>query len=136
MPYLAAPALLCKFAAVTQTSAPAARSVREVWALAAASHFHGSAYRSGRLLRRFSTDAPVVLHGERSKCLATPNTKDKITYNQPNRPNRQTPQTKHKAQMLQWSEDVIKADHFFGRSRVRFRVPPWVSITIARDHLP
>ena len=39
-----------------------------------------------------------VLHGEISKCLATPkNTKDKITYNQPNRPNRQTPQTKHKA---------------------------------------
>ena len=35
----------------------------------------------------------------------------------------------------QWSEDVIKADPFFGRSRVRFRVPPWVSNTIARDHL-
>ena len=40
----------------------------------------------------------IVLHGESSKYLATPrNTKDKITYNQPNRPNRQTPQTKHKA---------------------------------------
>ena len=26
--------------------------------------------------------------------------------------------------MVQWSEDVIKADPFFGRSRVRFRVPP------------
>ena len=39
-----------------------------------------------------------MLHGESSKRLATPrNTKDKITYNQPNRPNRQTPQTKHKA---------------------------------------
>ena len=37
--------------------------------------------------------------------------------------------------MVQWSEDVIKADPFFGRSRVRFRVPPWVSNTIARDHL-
>ena len=36
---------------------------------------------------------------------------------------------------VQWSEDVIKADPFFGGSRVRFRVPPWVSITIARDHL-
>ena len=37
--------------------------------------------------------------------------------------------------MVQWSGDVIKADPFFGRSRVRFRVPPWVSNTIARDHL-
>ena len=37
--------------------------------------------------------------------------------------------------MVQWSEDVIKADPFFGRSRVRFRVPPWVSNTVARDHL-
>ena len=36
---------------------------------------------------------------------------------------------------VQWSEDVIKADPFLGRSRVRFRVPPWVSNTIARDHL-
>ena len=36
---------------------------------------------------------------------------------------------------VQWSEDVIKADPFFGRSRVRFRVPPWVSNAIARDHL-
>ena len=27
------------------------------------------------------------------------------------------------------------ADPFFGRSWVRFRVPPWVSNTIARDHL-
>ena len=36
---------------------------------------------------------------------------------------------------VQWSEDVIKANPFFGRSRVRFRVPPWVSNTIARDHL-
>ena len=36
---------------------------------------------------------------------------------------------------VQWSEDVIKADPFFGRSRVRFRVPPWVSNTTARDHL-
>ena len=32
-------------------------------------------------------------------------------------------------------EDVITADPFLGRSRVRFRVPPWVSNTIARDHL-
>ena len=39
------------------------------------------------------------------------------------------------AQLVQWSEDVINADPFFGRSRVRFRVPPWVSNTIARDHL-
>ena len=37
--------------------------------------------------------------------------------------------------MVQWSEDVIKADPFFGRSRVRFRVPPWGSNAIARDHL-
>ena len=37
--------------------------------------------------------------------------------------------------MVHWSEDKIKADPFFGRSRVRFRVPPWVSNTIARDHL-
>ena len=37
--------------------------------------------------------------------------------------------------LVQWSEDVIKADPFFRRSRVRFRVPPWVSNTIARDHL-
>ena len=36
---------------------------------------------------------------------------------------------------VQWSEDVIKADPFLGRSRVRFRVPPWASNTIARDHL-
>ena len=36
---------------------------------------------------------------------------------------------------VQWSEDVINADPFFGRSRVRFRVTPWVSNTIARDHL-
>ena len=33
------------------------------------------------------------------------------------------------------SEDVTKADPFLGRSRVRFRVPPWVSNKIARDHL-
>ena len=26
---------------------------------------------------------------------------------------------------VQWSEDKIKADPFFGRSRVRFRVPHW-----------
>ena len=37
--------------------------------------------------------------------------------------------------VVQWSEDVMKADPFFGRSRARFRVPPWVSDTIARDHL-
>ena len=30
----------------------------------------------------------------------------------------------HSRHMVQWSEDVIKADPFFGRSRVRFRVPP------------
>ena len=36
---------------------------------------------------------------------------------------------------VQCSEDVIKADPFFGRSRVRFRVPPWVSNAIARDPL-
>ena len=41
----------------------------------------------------------------------------------------------HGHTVVQWSEDVIKADPFFGRSRVRFRVPPWVSNTIARDHL-
>ena len=34
-----------------------------------------------------------------------------------------------------WSEDKIKADPFLLRSRVQFRVPPWVSNTIARDHL-
>ena len=38
------------------------------------------------------------------------------------------------AQSVQWSEDGI-ADPLFGRSRVRFRVRPWVSNTIARDHL-
>ena len=27
---------------------------------------------------------------------------------------------------------MAKADPFFGRSRARFRVPPWVSNTIAR----
>ena len=37
--------------------------------------------------------------------------------------------------LVQWSEVVKKADPFFGRSRVRFRVPPWVLNTIARDHL-
>ena len=37
--------------------------------------------------------------------------------------------------VVQWSEDVVKADPFFRRSRVRFRVAPWVSNTIARDHL-
>ena len=38
---------------------------------------------------------------------------------------------------VQWPEDVIKADPFFGRldSGVWFRVPPWVTNTIARDHL-
>ena len=36
---------------------------------------------------------------------------------------------------VQWSEDVIKANPFLERSRLRFRVPPWVSNTIARDHL-
>ena len=41
----------------------------------------------------------------------------------------------HGLEMVQWSEDVIKADPFYGRSRVRFRVRPWVSNTIARDHL-
>ena len=29
----------------------------------------------------------------------------------------------------------MKAGPFFGRFRSRFRVPPWVSNTIARDHL-
>ena len=33
---------------------------------------------------------------------------------------------------VQWSEDVTKADPFFRRPRVRFRVPSWVSNTIAR----
>ena len=37
--------------------------------------------------------------------------------------------------MVQWSGDVEKADPFFGRARVRFSLPPWVSNTIARDHL-
>ena len=46
-----------------------------------------------------------------------------------------TPQHQGCTFLVQWSEDVIKADPFFGRSRVRFRVPPWVSNTIARDHL-
>ena len=41
----------------------------------------------------------------------------------------------HSGHMVQWSEDDIKADPFFGRSWGRFRVPPWVSNTIARDHL-
>ena len=36
---------------------------------------------------------------------------------------------------VQWSEDKIKVDPFFGRSRVRFRVPSRASNTIARDHL-
>ena len=36
---------------------------------------------------------------------------------------------------VQWSEDMVKTDPFFGRSRARFRVRPWVSNTIARDHL-
>ena len=40
-----------------------------------------------------------------------------------------------RSHVVQWSEDKIKADPFHGRSRVRFRVPPWVSNTIARDHL-
>ena len=41
----------------------------------------------------------------------------------------------HTTTQVQWSEDMIKADPILGRSRVRFRVPPWVSSTIARDHL-
>ena len=41
----------------------------------------------------------------------------------------------HRTPTVQWSEDVIKADPYLGRSRVRFCVPPWVSDTIARDHL-
>ena len=36
---------------------------------------------------------------------------------------------------VQWSEDVTKAGPFFGRSWVRFRVPPGVPNPIARDHL-
>ena len=40
-----------------------------------------------------------------------------------------------KGVLVQWSEDKIKADPFFGRSQVRFRVRSWVSNTIARDHL-
>ena len=36
---------------------------------------------------------------------------------------------------VQWSEDVINADPFFGRSWVRFHVPPWVSNIMARDYL-
>ena len=36
---------------------------------------------------------------------------------------------------VQWSEDVIKADPFCGRSWVRFRVARWVSNTVVRDHL-
>ena len=42
---------------------------------------------------------------------------------------------KQRHNLVQWSEDKIKADPFFGRSWVRFRVRPWVSNTIARDHL-
>ena len=37
--------------------------------------------------------------------------------------------------LVQWSEDVIKAGPFFGRSRVRFRVPPWVPNTVAQLHV-
>ena len=37
--------------------------------------------------------------------------------------------------LVQWSEDVIKGDPFFGRSRARFRLRPWVSNTIACDHI-
>ena len=37
--------------------------------------------------------------------------------------------------MVQWSEDMIKADPFLERSQVRFRLSPWVSNIIARDHL-
>ena len=52
------------------------------------------------------------------------------------RPGMATNDTKHgTCSLVQWSEDVIKAHPFFGRSRARFRVPPWVSNTIARDHL-
>ena len=36
---------------------------------------------------------------------------------------------------VQWSEDKIKADPFFRRSRVRLRVRTWVLNTSARDHL-
>ena len=41
----------------------------------------------------------------------------------------------HTGRLVQWSEDMIKADPFFGRSRDRFRVTPWISNTIACDHL-
>ena len=39
---------------------------------------------------------------------------------------------------VQWSEDVVKAasDPLFGRSPVRFRVPPWVSNTIIASDSP
>ena len=48
----------------------------------------------------------------------------------------QRPQRRNsKKNQVQWSEDVIKADPFLRRSRVRFRVPPWVSNTKARNHL-
>ena len=37
---------------------------------------------------------------------------------------------------VHWSEDMLKlTPRFFGRSRVRLRMPPWVSNTIARDQL-
>ena len=46
------------------------------------------------------------------------------------------PATNHlHSQTVQWSEDVLKADPFFRRSWVRFRVRPWGANTIARDHL-
>ena len=43
--------------------------------------------------------------------------------------------TKCRSKLVLWSEDVVKAGPCFGRSRVRFRRPPWGSNTIARDHL-
>ena len=48
---------------------------------------------------------------------------------------RTAPEAVDAAVRVQWSEVVIKADPFFGRSRVRFHKPPWVLNTIARDHL-
>ena len=79
-------------------------------------HAHVEPQTSGHLVPLYN-----VLHGESSKRLATPrNTKDKKHL-------QSTLYNVYRHTLVQWSEDVIKAEPFFGRSRVRLRVPPWVS---------
>ena len=36
---------------------------------------------------------------------------------------------------VQWSEDVVKAEPFSGRSRAQVPLPRWLSNTMAHDHL-